>query len=179
MIEYERKCLISESKYNEILNTMKYKYRSETVLQTNYYYDTSDFLLLQKNETLRVRKKNEKLTVQYKHSKRQDGSTRVCKELAYSILEIPETLHLSNKQCVLLGSLETLRTNFYIEDFKISLDANKYFNITDFEIEIESTKATEEIPSSLQLFSIDFSLPVKSKYKRFIETYKTIKETTS
>lgn len=54
---------------------------SNSFIQVNYYYDTETICFLSKNETVKVRSKDEKLTLEYKLGKQIINNTKISKEI--------------------------------------------------------------------------------------------------
>lgn len=158
--EDELKLIIPKSIYDKIYETGLH-FNEKTVKQTNYYFDTDDFLLAEKNYALRIREKNACYEATLKTGRTTDQNTTSSREYnkslteyeALSVLEkekhisevFPELIdlcNLSKKQVLVLqGSLTTYRTSFkpISNLYAIELDRNIYLGIEDYEIEWEYT----------------------------------------
>ena len=81
----------------------------------------------------------------------------------------------NNKKLVVLGSLSTERTNYFIrEDAMLSFDKSKYFNKEDYEIELETVNVDEDREFLNHIFKkaeVEVFKENKSKVKRFIEEF--------
>ena len=144
--EGEIKRLLSLSEYNryrmELLQFMPFR---NQCTQINYYYDTSCFDLYKAGETLRVRRREKTLTLEYKCEKQIEDDVRICKEYTKNMNDIPHQIILKDyfpklkkrKTCLYTGHLITERTNYGYGNIIISLDKNIYLDVIDYEIEIE------------------------------------------
>lgn len=52
MTESEYKYMLTSTKYYEILSHLRSKHQTETIIQLNYYFDTSKFELDERDITL-------------------------------------------------------------------------------------------------------------------------------
>lgn len=178
MIEKEVKCLLSQAEYLELQAFCQNEHLPcQSYSQTNYYYDTDDFDLYQKGDTLRVREKENSVPVmEYKELIKNDGAVRECKEYKKQIHTLPKQIALSevfenpavdSQIYKYLGALTTERTDYYLKGCTISLDKNIYLGMVDYEIEAEFDKEADLKYLERLGFSIDFSESI-SKYRRFI-----------
>ena len=120
-------------------------------LQINYYFTA---LHLPQNAMVRIRKKGEEFLLCYKQRLQQNSGVMVCDERECEITpEYAESLirrgimqHEINDMLgtdffeVLTceGKMETYRTTFEFEEWRLELDKNVYLDITDYELECES-----------------------------------------
>jgi len=112
--------------------------KQEKIMQINYYYDTSDFMLFNSRATLRVRQIESMLKLQYKYNKNYSGDIRISEEYSEKISELPKTITVNGVETQNIGFMLTERINFSLENCIISLDKNHYLGVVDFEIEVES-----------------------------------------
>ena len=151
MIEHEYKYLLDSSLYYDTLNKLTLDSEGKKIIQINYYYDTSDFELNRKNITFRIRQKEEKLHIEIKYPVEEVGLLHVKNEVTFPILKLPNTIDIRNfdldgylgnqKNIMLIGSLLTERTSFYVENgIRIDVDKNYYLGFIDYELEIEFEK---------------------------------------
>lgn len=66
------------------------------------------------------------------------------------------------------------RTNFQLESCLVSLDKNYYFEVIDYEVEVETKNANIVLPQLIQIFD---EAPASGKYTRFISVLKKINDT--
>ena len=183
--EVEYKILITEKEYIYLSSVLKSIYKHNDILQINVYYDTSDFSLHNKGETLRIRQIDRQSRIEYKFNKRAFGLVRISDEKSLPIDDIPERLpnqhvrllSLPREKYCKLGNLITFRTNFYVPHGVLSLDKNQYFDYIDYEMELEVSSVEDDF--SLIIPEIESFLKTKTKnelpqgkYSRFISRYK-------
>lgn len=177
-IEQELKLALTEWEYNTILRANN----AEPKLQVNYYFAGK---LLQSDEMVRVRKKEDKYILCYK--KRVNGNSEIMVsderereidaqtaqryiEKGISNLELLELLsvHMAyDLRCV--GSLNTYRAKFKLREWTIELDKNEYLGKTDYELECESDRveSLERLKSYLGYAYGVVLRPSKAKSERF------------
>jgi uncharacterized protein YjbK len=176
--EIECKAIIDKETFERIESYFSQKYSCKTYIQINYYYDTVNREIKNTGGTLRIRKKGIKYTLEYKHDRHDEGNYLVCREDHIEMHEVPERIPDSVSQILgihfvnllLLGSLETIRTDISIGDALISLDRNSYNGITDYEIEVEEANSTAINWSNYCPIYIDFTRKPIGKYTRFLNT---------
>ena len=177
MVEREIKSIVSESKllqYRKVLDDLAEPIRK---LQINYYFDTPDFQLNSLGNTLRIRQKNNQLSLQYKYEKQYTGAEKTCKEFEMVIQtfpfyisskELPGNILDSNLLYNYVGNLTTERFDYSYAETIISLDKSYYLGRCEHEIEIEFqdyVKAEE----MLKLLSIEkIETHEMGKYSRFV-----------
>ena len=197
--EKEIKVLLKKEEYEKIKEILINKYKDfKTYIQVNYYYDTAHYDLIKAGHTLRIRQKEDGLTLEYKSGKRIIDGVRVCDEYSEDMSELPMRIpfpEIKEIPCEYIGNLITERTDFKIKEdftraknqreesldfsevstkvkgnFIISLDKNFYLGETDYEIEIEFEGESE----SLGLENLLTELGIRNrevflgKYSRFI-----------
>ena len=195
-IEYEKRVLINEDQYQKILHFFLDKYPDNKCFkQTNYYFDTSFFDLKARGIVFRLRKSIKETTELTLKIKGSNGDLEI-----NQILTSKEEICLFNENTIpegeikdyllkrdllfsslnLVGSLETYRMEAQINDYLIVIDKNIYFNICDYNLEIEaaSIKRAESIILELcNFFGLKYKKDYSSKSSRlfkFLEKKQTI-----
>lgn len=125
-------------------------------LQVNYYFCTENF---SPDEMIRIREKNGRFLLGYKKRLQQESGISVCDEreceisadfansmlargIKYSEInsmlktQLDEDLHF-------VGKMETYRTTFYVQNWRLELDKSVYLGKTDFEVECESRQVQQ------------------------------------
>ena len=138
MLEKEYKCLVTREQWQSYLCYMKKKYLilcPEELSQTNYYYDTSDYI-----QTLRIRHNRGRLVLQQKIRRITENGVVCSEEYQQNVSDIPERLDGSAFGLTglrLLGHLHTKRLRFRpLEGVTADLDQNEFLGRTDYEVEI-------------------------------------------
>ncbi len=172
--ELEIKQLITKEVYNFKLSELIKLSSSENFVQVNYYYDTPEYDIFNKNETLRIRLKDSGLKLERKCNNYYINDTRVCEEYSRHIDFLPQSIIIDHNHLNLIGCMVTARTNFKFDNCVISLDKNYYLGKIDYEIEIESNEVVN-IPIQLSNI-INHEEITPGKYTRFISTLNDIKK---
>lgn len=182
MQEKEYKIILSEEKYNNLYEKIRW---SKEFIQKNYYYDSSSLQLYQQGITCRIRQISNQYFLQIKYPDTSKlGLFKIRNEKEFTIegiknsMDLPEELRKElkiNSELVLLGPLVTERKEYYLSDnVTVFLDYNKYFNASDYELEIEFKDSDKDIAYFLSEYGLDL-IPVKyGKYERFIQRYKEV-----
>lgn len=178
MQEKEIKILLPKEKYDFIDSTFKWnKYLS----QTNYYY--KDLLSDENsNVTVRVRQYGDKYTLQVKVPVTRNDSLHVNNEYEIVLTDAPFVISsdrifklsgVKMGDCTNIGSLTTRRKIFdYDNSTEICLDISTYFDVTDYEIEIEyKDEVDEKVLKFISDNTGDISKSAKGKYTRFLNEY--------
>lgn len=170
--EYERKRIIMYDEYLLLLERLRSLAEEMSTIHINYYYDDMNWTLFNNDETLRIRQKDDQLSLEYKFGKHEFEDIRICNELKIPVKKVYSQILFKEKRLCLQGSMITFRTNFELNNCIISLDKNIYLGIIDYEIEVETSNSFAEIPAWLsELFSGDNKKAI-GKFHRFIEQYK-------
>lgn len=173
-VEYEHKQLITLDEYNNLMQKLDRLYACEEILQINYYYDDNNFSLFHKDETLRVRQKADKLTLERKYNKRYaPGGERICDESSKTIESLPSKVTIGSNVYSYLGALITIRKNYIVAENIISLDVSYYLGKVDYELEVESEK--EMVIPTLVYEFIEPKNHNDGKYTRFIYALKEMR----
>ena len=179
MLETELKCLINEDTFNNLRKL--YTWNSSKIQENHYYVDTAD--VLSENRTVfRIRFKEGKYLIQVKAHKNKDGALQVSEESEFETDSAPEKISaelgekytgLKTGELVKLGYNTTLRYSYmWDENTEICLDKTDYFDITDYEIEIEYTNGCpQELLDELKSAGVEFNEKCKGKYSRFISKF--------
>ena len=173
--ELERKFLVSPEEFDRCLAHMATRSSGEPpYVQVNYYFDTPDHALYRVHAMLRVRRKEDRLLLQYKHARTVTDSLFCCNEEEAPLSEFPNVVNpkdffpeAPDCSCLLQGDLVTLRRDFCFPSAVVSFDENIYFGHRDFEIEIEGESAAiEELTAFLSPRPLGES---KGKRSRFLK----------
>lgn len=132
--EYELKFLLQKSDYEKLLKIFSNS-DAVTFEQVNYYYDTYDQKLRNKNITARIREKDGKLMAVIKdHSEGIEHS----RETRFRIEGVSNVISYKGEDLYLHGKLYTKRTEINIcYGITLMLDYNKYLGTEDYELELE------------------------------------------
>lgn len=140
MIEFEKKIVIYPKEYIKLFNSIDGK----TFIQINHYYDTEDFAFNKKRVTCRIREKGDKYTATIKsHSLDEQG---VSVENSQKVQNQFDKSFFYKMGVVYQGKLETTRKELILPcGIKLALDRNKYFDIEDYELELEYQPEQEKL----------------------------------
>lgn len=143
MIENEFKVILNKNQYENLAKSYNW---DKEILQTNHYFDTENLELSARRITCRVREISGEFFLQLKLPTEVNFS-RV--ELEKKLLFLPEKIDGKELEKLAenvlfpdvkrLGALSTKRLVKRFDGAEIDLDESRYFNKTDYEIEIEFT----------------------------------------
>lgn len=188
MLEYEKKIMLTSNEYHLILMLMCKNIPMQT--QTNYYFDNDDLSMNKKGITCRIRAKNGKYkaTIKIHNTGHSDCSveTDLVEKTEFDP-RIFNVLGLHNQ-----GELITDRVVIHKDPVcEMVLDRNVYLGNTDFELEVEYSKESEQeaqkliesigdyLVSTGQLTGIDAFInrigQAKPKSQRFFDKLKKVK----
>ena len=183
MLELEKKLLLTQEEYAYLLNEAP---KISAVKQTNYYFDTADYLMDKCGITCRIREKDGKYIATIKEHR----ETGISVERSEQALGEWETHFFDGLGVSLLGMLTTWRTTL-LKDARceIVLDKNNYLGVEDYELEVEYAPGEEAyadalLSSIMQKLSAFFHplIPLsarggvgKSKSRRFLTHLKELK----
>ena len=137
--EYEYKQLITVDTYNILMSNLDNITNHRDIIQINYYYDDESFSLFEKDETLRVRQKQDQLILERKYNIHYSVNGEKISEEHYDIVEkFPMKINIDNKDYYYIGNLITLRKDYIIGDNINSRNDGKY---------IRFVKRLKEIPT--------------------------------
>lgn len=183
-IEIEFKNLLTKDEFELLLNQLPFP--TGSVTQTNYYFETKDFLLRQKQAALRIRHKNNSytLTLKQPHSEGLlETHDQLTKEEAECWIKgniIPQTetsiqlkdLGIPQEELRCFGHLLTKRTEMRYNNTIVVLDKSIYNNQVDYELEVEANDyqaGLEVFNNLLTTYQID-QKPTPNKIERFFAT---------
>lgn len=178
-VEKEIKILLDEEQYLEVMNYFNFE---KPVEQMNYYYANDE--IINSDITIRIRKKLGQVKLQFKVPQKIEGSLHVKAEYEHKVDEVSdyiskeEIYNVCGFSCKddakLLGNLKTIRRicNAY-PNVEIALDKNLYFDVVDYEIELEYIgEFPQDILDELEKINIYSGKDISGKNKRFLNEYK-------
>lgn len=185
-LEIEYKTMLNKAEYQRMASLFSH---ITPVTQTNYYFDTDDFIMRKKRLSLRIRtfEKSAELTLKIpREVGALEHNIQLSKDQARTIIDscdfpdnaIKDLLlengvdcdHLKN-----LGHLTTIRREMKTPIGLMALDKNNYSDRIDYELELEVADATQgkkDFETFLNDNNIDLKY-AKSKVARFCSTLKT------
>ena len=170
--EYEIKYFLDKSEYDKLCKMFATN-KSISFEQVNYYYDTHDKQLRDKNITARIRKKGDHIEATIKEHIPQRTHS---KETAFGVEKVSDKIYYKGKTLYLQGELHTKRTEIKICDgLVLMLDHNKYLGMHDYELELEydpsvKEQAIDTIDTLRSILQKDSAFPLsKPKSDRFFE----------
>lgn len=185
-LEIEYKTMLNKAEYQRMASLFSH---ITPVTQTNYYFDTDDFIMRKKRLSLRIRtfEKSAELTLKIpREVGALEHNIQLSKDQARTIIDscdfpdnaIKDLLlendvdchHLKN-----LGHLTTIRREMETPIGLMALDKNNYSDRIDYELELEVADATQgkkDFETFLNDNNIDLKY-AKSKVARFCSTLKT------
>ena len=174
-VEYEYKKILKKEEYDILLSKLNEIAECFEFVQINYYYDNDKFLLFNTGNTVRVRQQLDKLSLQIKQNKHYSSNgQRRCDESSNTIQTLPKQITMNDNEFYYMGSLTTLRKNYYIDNNIISLDISYYLGEVDYELEIESQQRVE-LPQFITEL-VNFNSYSNGKYTRFVNKLKTMRQ---
>ena len=154
MIEHELKFAASKDDVENLRKKLAESEKAVSVkrgVQINFYYDTDDRSFLSDGTTVRIRQKEDGLTLQIKRHNYYGSNKNL--ETAEKINEIPKAMSVEGQTVKLMGELVTDRTRHILDNgVKIDLDINFYCGLTDYEIEAELPEGMEDIGCVKEFF---------------------------
>lgn len=198
--ENELKLLLPEKIYLDLYHRAV-ENQATTVMQTNHYFDTSDFYISGEKMSLRIREKNNQYMLTLKVGRKRTGQSQssdeynkaLDKDQALPILQglqpmesLLTDLAIKNvlpqgRTLLYMGHMITKRTS-YAPIFGLNpmeLDQNDYLGIQDYELEWEynQEEQVKAIFDWLKQQNIQTtSLKTHSKFGRFMERLIDLKE---
>lgn len=178
-VETEYKYLISNEHFQKLLSMCDEKYNFlEHKLQANYYYDTEDNALNRSKTTVRIRQNHNKMKLQIKKHRTENGALYVSDEYSGSVDELPSALRIPDVQetVTLKGVLITERKIYtFGVNSTICFDGNMYLGVCDYEIEIEVGEPDRQKALSVIEFLGLMQMPIMSKSERFFRRLEAMK----
>ena len=171
--EIEFKTLITEEKYNELID--KFGLDNNVFAQTNHYFDTDDTKLMADKTVLRIRQKgnNYKIT---KKTRAEVGADEthilISKEKALeylkdgfdaSVIGIPYFVHK-------VAELTTYRVSTPYKNGVLFFDKSEYYGKVDYEIEYEvddDKEGYKEFVKFMEDFGIEYKESIRKSKRAF------------
>lgn len=179
MLETELKCIITKELYDKIKAEFEW---DSTAEQINYYYTDSRGILRKNRVMVRVRARDGVFKLQVKLHKNDGSPLQICEETEFEAdgapLIIPaktarEITGLDVGELTKMGGSRTLRSSLMWDaDTEICLDKTDYFDVTDYEIEIEYKKTPQQkLLEQLKALGVVFEEKSIGKFSRFIKKF--------
>lgn len=185
-LEIEYKTMLNKAEFQRMASLFSHV---TPVTQTNYYFDTDDFIMRKKRLSLRIRtfEKSAELTLKIpKDVGALEHNIDLTKEQAREIIDscrfpdnaIKDLLTQNGIDCHQLkniGHLTTVRREKSTPIGLMALDKNNYSDRIDYELELEVPEAAQgkkDFENFLKDNNIDLKY-AKSKVARFCSTLKT------
>ena len=175
-IEKEYKTLLSLSQYNKLFKVFK---NSQTIIQTNYYFDNNNYQLRQHGFMARIRVCNNNYTFTLKTPKINNQTTEHNIQLSKLDINNQEIKTLLNNfnlndDLKIIASATTTRTITTDTYGEWCLDKTNFSNgLTDYELEYELINSKDEkweyFLDFLKKHKINY-IPIKSKISRALNT---------
>lgn len=159
MLEYEKKIMISENEYRDIIDMIGKKITVST--QSNYYFDTTDNLMNKRGITFRIRSKDGKYIATIKNHNCDNVDCSIEENISERTEFDPKSFDAFGLQYK--GVLLTERIVIFKDlNCEMVLDRNVYLGHVDFELEVEYSNGNEA-KAMLLLNSIAETLVVMEK----------------
>lgn len=154
-IEIEAKNLVTKEEFERLCRHFAVeKHQFQT--QTNFYFDTKQFLLRNQKTALRIRKKGDAYEMTLKQPNEVgllETNEKITEEEAKKMIDehiVPNgeikrllTRLIGNEPLSLIGQLTTQRAQIAYKGGTLVFDKSTYFDITDYEIEYEGKNENE------------------------------------
>ncbi|GAA0325351.1 CYTH domain-containing protein [Bacillus carboniphilus] len=182
-VEIEFKNLLSEKEFYQLQKVFQLT-EAQFKIQTNYYFDTPNFVLKKHNAALRIREKNSSYELTLKEPLGQgllETTDVLEKQIASSLIDGKQNLPMGDvhsqldkysidlNELTCFGFLKTERAEIDYQNGLLVFDKSTYFEKEDFELEYEvldidaGKKAFEEL---LKTYDIPIR-PADNKILRF------------
>lgn len=187
-VEFEERVMLTEKQYFEIASFYINKRNNHPfIVQTNYYFDTPDFLLRSKHILFRLRVVKHKYSELTLKIKGNNGDIEINQKLSYieahnflNKLNVPYgPLYDYFKENGLpiscykqYGNLTTKRLEIKEDDYLVVIDKNDFLSTTDYDLEIESgsmERSKEVILKICEKFSVEYKNDYTSKSSRLFK----------
>ena len=146
MLEYEKKIMLTADEYLSILMLMCKYVPMQT--QTNYYFDNDDLSMNAKGITCRIREKNGKYKATVKNHSAVHPDCSIEVDLVEKTEFDPQIFNVLGLHYQ--GKLVTDRVIMHKDSTsEMVLDRNVYLDHTDFELEVEYSKESENRAQTL------------------------------
>ena len=181
MIEKEYKALITQKQYEYIKLMFEWE---KCIIQKNYYFDTNKIYCSKNKITVRMRQKKEDYNLQVKIPICCEGGLHIKKEYEKKLHHLKDVItsndfnelsvpvHIPDVKQI--GNLITERLEYSINQSTLCLDKSIYYNIVDYEVEIEynSNYMDGNLLEKVISAGIVFNTKTDGKYTRFCKTLK-------
>lgn len=178
--ELEFKTKITEEKYNELVKA--FDLENNVYSQTNFYFDTPDFKLRDKQIVLRIRQKGHIFKLTKKEHGEQENEASEShvflqeeQALEYlkngfdaSIIDLP--LEVKN-----VCELTTHRCKTAYKDGLIFFDKSEYYGTVDYEIEYE-VDSIEQGKKDFEAFLKDYNITYTTTERKSTRAYNSIQK---
>lgn len=183
-VEIEFKNLLTKKEFNDIYTSLPFP--SEGITQTNYYFETQDFLLQANQSALRIREKDGEFQLTLKEPlevgllETHDSLTKRQAEqwiqghpiLLSNTGQQLKNMGVSINDLTYYGKLTTKRFECQKDGLTFVLDESFYNDYVDFELEIEAP-SEEEGQQAFQQLLTTHDIPNRrtpNKIERFFST---------
>lgn len=140
MLEFEKKIMLTEAEYVFLENSVFAN--TQTINQTNYYYDNELYEMNKRGITFRIREiDGVYITIMKDHSKKD---TDCSVERQFNLDSVYNDSFLKKMGLSCHGNLHTERNTLVLNDVQVMLDKNEYLDTVDYELEIEYPMELED-----------------------------------
>ena len=179
MTEHEKKRLLTKDEYEYLMEHFQRispLYKRTVNTQINYYFDTEDLSMTQKNITCRIRLSNGQYkAIMKQHIKDTDRSIETEMEIHNGI----DRNAFTNKGLRLFGKMTTERCIVMeVSGCKVVLDKNEYLDTIDYELEVEYDPQNEIVARIIFQY-LSNEIVQKNRMREHGETPVILKTTTS
>ena len=178
-IEKEARTMISEEQYLLLCSNETKKHPELNYLeQTNYYFDNRDFILTNNHRVVRIRNVDSRYELTYKAKDiggdleiNQDLSPNQAKQyIEKGSLPLGDiynkilSYNVNPSSLFVITSLFTKRLEVDYEDYLLVIDMNKYDDVIDYNLEIESKISLEHANEILKRYCKQYQLSYTDDY---------------
>ncbi len=179
MLETELKSIITKDLYEKIKNEFNWDSAAE---QVNHYYSDKNNILQKNRIMARVRVKNGISKIQVKLHKNENSPLQICEETEFDISSPPKIIDADKAKKITgldvgelheIGVAKTFRHSLmWNSETEICLDKTDYFDVTDYEIEVEyKGEADSVLLKRLNELGVNFKEKSVGKFSRFLSIY--------
>lgn len=177
-VEIEYKTIVTLEEYKKLIKHFDLVEKTP-IKQTNYYFETKDDFIKSLMDSLRIRKISNTYTVTYKkhvsNNKVIELNNNITSEEFNKYMSNGINLkeyNNSNKTAFNISSLTTERFEISNNNIKYFIDKSTYNGITDYEIEIETTKELNNSEISTIFSKLD--IIYKKSVPKVVRCFNTI-----
>lgn len=169
MLEFEKKLMLSKQEYETLCEL----YPEPTVMQTNFYYDTEDFLYNKKGVTCRIRKKGERYNATVKTHRTSTDDCSV--ERSQTAQNEYDAALFAGMNVLPQGRLDTYRKDILMPNgICVAIDKNIYLDTEDYELEIEYHPLAEPLCDDV-IRTLVMKLPHENREELLQDFYRRMK----